>query len=67
MTIGAFLAMDLCIGVFQGPMFSTLHALLPSQGRTTALLILIGTIAGLGTGPFSTGAVPDSSGGRAVY
>ncbi|KQS03657.1 hypothetical protein ASG11_04865 [Sphingomonas sp. Leaf357] len=57
----AFLAMNGCIGTFQGPLFATLHALVGPRSRATASAILLSgvTLVGLGLGPLTVGYLSD--------
>ncbi len=59
--IGFFLLLMMCLGVFQGPTFGTLHSLVQPRMRTTAsaLLLLVITLFGLGMGPLAMGFVSD--------
>jgi predicted MFS family arabinose efflux permease len=62
----AFLAMNGCIGTFQGPLFASVHSLVAPRSRATATAILLSvvTLFGLGLGPLTIGALSDGLAGR---
>lgn len=56
-----FLLMMMCVGVFQGPLFGTLHSLVQPRMRATAsaIMLLVITLFGLGMGPLAMGFASD--------
>ena len=56
-----FLAMMMCLGVFQGPFFGSLHSLVRPRMRATAtaIMLLVITLFGLGLGPLAMGLASD--------
>lgn len=59
--IVCFLLMMVCLGVFQGPLFGTLHSLVQPRMRATAsaIMLLVVTLVGLGLGPLAMGFASD--------
>lgn len=55
------LPMMICMGVFQGPLFGTLHSLVEPRMRATAsaLMLFVMTLVGLGLGPLVVGIASD--------
>jgi predicted MFS family arabinose efflux permease len=62
----AFLAMNGCVGTFQGPLFASVHSLVGPRSRATASAILLSvvTLFGLGLGPLAIGALSDGLAGH---
>lgn len=58
----SFLALTLCLGLFQGPLFATAHSLVEPRMRATAsaMMLLIMTLIGLGLGPLAVGIGSDA-------